>query len=289
MGVSLLVRVLAAAYLATMMFSIGLIVGGQPKVAKPVRRHERRLLVRVLLVQLVGLPLIAWGILRLLNAHGDVAAAILVLSVAPGGRLLPNLARRAHGDLGLAVEVTLWLAKLTAFVAPPMLALLGDVHRVELDDVRIIGTLIGVQLLPFFAGRALRRRRASVAAQLRHPLDVARGALVVAVLAVVIAQGSLTRLHFVGEVGWAAAFIFAAISSRRWLAGRRPLAADAAHLRAGGERARSGAGVDAGQPRLPGPSHRAAGVRGVAHRDRLELLFAELFGRPHRAGEEVLA
>ena len=103
--------------------------------------------------------------------------------MAPGGRLLPNLARRGGGELGLSVEITLWLAKLTAFVAPPMLALLGDVHRVHLDDVRIIVALVGIQLVPYVAGRELRRRRSSIAERLRHPLDLVRGGLVVAVLA----------------------------------------------------------------------------------------------------------
>lgn len=212
MAISLTVRVLVCAYLVLMMFSIGMLVGAKPKADKRERRHERHLLIRSLLLQLVVLPVVAWGILELLGAHGNVAKALLVLAVAPGGRLLPNMARRAHGNVSLAAETSIWLAKLTAFVAPPALALLGDVHRVELHELDIIAALLGLQLLPYVLGRALRRRRPAWAARLAHPLDVARGILVIAFLVVVIGNGKLALLRFVGEPAWVGAVVFTALA-----------------------------------------------------------------------------
>ena len=289
MGLSTAVRILAGAYLASMMFSIGLIVGGQLKASKAVRRHERWLLVRAILMQLVGLPLLAWGILELLHAHGYVAKAILVVSLAPGGRLLPNLTRRAGGELGLSVEITLWLAKLTAFIAPPMLALLGDVHRVHLDDVRIIAALVGIQLVPYIAGRELRRRRSAIAGRLRRPLDLLRGGLVVAVLAIVIAQGKIAALRFVGEVGWAGAFIFATLCLIvGWLVGGRSPGVRRTFALAGNSRDLALALTLAtlAYPGLPVELPVFA-VWMIAF--GFCVLYSELVGRPHRAAEEVLA
>src|SRR5262249_26784379 len=149
-----------------------------------------------------------------------VAMAILALASAPGGRLLPNVARRAHGEVGLGVEIALWLTKLTAFTAPVTLALLGDVHRVHLHELRILAALLGLQLLPYLIGRGVRRRWPAFASRISHPLDVVRGVLVVAVLAFVISHGRLMMLRALPAVGWAAAIFWSVLSlSLGWLAG----------------------------------------------------------------------
>jgi BASS family bile acid:Na+ symporter len=217
---TLAIRVLVAAYLATMMFSIGLAIGGEPKLPRAERRQARHRLVRALLLTLVVLPVAAWAILHALDAHGTVALALLVLAVAPGGRFVPALARHAQGEVALATETTLWLTKLTAFTAPPTLALLGESGRIHLDDLRIIALLIGLQLLPFLAGRTLRRRRPAFAAKLTRPFELACTVLVVAVLAVVAADGKLAALRWLGDIGWLAAVVFAAFAlALGWLCG----------------------------------------------------------------------
>ncbi len=220
MSVDLVVRALFAAYLASMMFSIGILVGAQPKAEPQARRRERRLLVRALVLDLFVLPAVAWSILRLLGAHGHVATGLLILAAAPGSRLLPNLVRRAHGELALSVEISLWLAKLTAFTAPTTLALLTDGHRVHLHELKIIAALLGIQLFPYLAGRALRRRRPASAARLDRPLDVVRTVLLVAAVALIVASGQLAGLRLLGEIGWLAVLLFSAFSlTIGWLCG----------------------------------------------------------------------
>ncbi|HEY2746104.1 MAG TPA: bile acid:sodium symporter [Polyangia bacterium] len=212
MSGDVLVRAGAAVYLATMMFSIGILVGAAPKAEPQARRRDRRLLLRALAIDLFVLPAAAWSILRLLGAHGYVATGLLILAAAPGSRILPSLARRAHGELTLSVEIALWLAKLTAFTAPTTLALLIDVHRVRLHDLRIIAALLGIQLLPYLAGRALRRRRPRWAARLGRPLDLARTVLFVALVALIVATGKLAGLRIIGEIGWIGVLVFSAFS-----------------------------------------------------------------------------
>ena len=220
MNVDPFVRALAMIYLAAMMFSIGLLVGGLPKPEKHARRHERRLLMRALFIDLVVLPATAWAILRLVGAHGRVAMGLLLLAAAPGSRLLPNLARRAHAELTLSVEIALWLAKLTAFTAPVTLALLIDVHHVHLHDLQIILALVCVQLLPYLAGRSVRRHHSGLASRLRKPLDLVCGVLIVAVVALVVFGGKLEGLVLIGETGWLAVLAFSALSlTIGWLSG----------------------------------------------------------------------
>lgn len=289
MGVSLAVRVLVCAYLVCMMFSIGMLVGGMPKHDKRGRRHEHHLLVRALLLQLVILPLSAWGILELFGAHGTTAKALLVLAVVPGGRLLPNMVRRAHGDIGLSAEIAIRLAKLTAFTAPPALALLGRVHRVELHDLDIIAALLGLQILPYVAGRTLRRRRPALAARLGRPLDLVRGVLVVAVLVVILGSGRLAQLRFLGEPAWVGALVFTALSmGLGWLFGGRDAATRRTILLAANSRDLAlgltlSSLAFAGLPiQLP-----VIGIWGITF--ACNLVLCEIMGRPHRADAQVLA
>src|SRR3954452_16989819 len=166
-------RLLIASFLAIMMFSLGLEIGELPQKDKRNKRHERWLLVRALVLNLVLLPLITFGIVRALHASGAVAMAVLLVAATPGGRFAPQVAKIARADLGLAVEVTLFLAKLTAFTAPVTVKWLVGGQRVELHDLQLIAQLVVVQLLPYLLGRRVGRKRPGLASSLARPLYVA--------------------------------------------------------------------------------------------------------------------
>jgi len=289
MVISLTVRLLVCAYLVLMMFSIGMLVGAKPKADKRGRRHERRLLVRALVLQLVVLPAVAWGILELLGAHGNAAKALLVLAVAPGGRLLPNMVRRAHGEVGLSAEISIWLAKLTAFTAPPALALLGEVHRVELHELDIIAALLGLQILPYVLGRTVRRHRPTWAGRLGHPLDLVRGVIVVVFLVVLIGSGKLALLRFLGEPAWVGAVVFTALAMGLGylFGGREPAARRTLMLAANSHDLALGLTLASlAYSSLP----IELPVFGIwAFTFVCNLALCEILGRPHRADAQVLA
>src|SRR5258708_6483166 len=108
-------RALTAGFLVVMMFSMGLELGGEPAKDKQAKRRARRLLLRALLVNLVVMPLVAFAVVRGLHRSGAIASAVLLVAATPGGRFAPRVAQLARADLGLAVEITLFLAKLTGF------------------------------------------------------------------------------------------------------------------------------------------------------------------------------
>src|SRR5258708_2225933 len=85
-------RVLTASYLVTLMFSMGLELGGEHE-DKQAKRRQRRLLVRALLFNLIFLPAIALAITRGLHTAEGVEVALLLLAATPGGRFAPQLAR----------------------------------------------------------------------------------------------------------------------------------------------------------------------------------------------------
>jgi BASS family bile acid:Na+ symporter len=219
---SVAARVLGASFLVVMMFSLGLEIEALPRKEKRVKRHERWLLVRALVLNLVLLPLITYGIVRVLHASGAVAMAVLLIAATPGGRFAPQVAKIARGDLGLAVEVTLFLAKLTAFTAPVTVKWLIGAPRVELHDLQLIAELVLFQMLPYLVGRRVRRKRPALASSLARPLVVAEAFIGVAFLAILLGTGALAKLSAMPPVGWAAAALFTVISlSLGWTLGGR--------------------------------------------------------------------
>jgi bile acid:Na+ symporter, BASS family len=126
-------RAAAAIYLIIMMVSMGLELGGRAPGSKAAKRRRRRLLLRGLAFNLLLLPLFAVLLTRGIHASGDVTVAFLLLAAAPGGRFAPHLARVAGAELGLSVEITLFLAKLVAFTAPLTARLMLQCRRPDIS------------------------------------------------------------------------------------------------------------------------------------------------------------
>jgi BASS family bile acid:Na+ symporter len=198
----LIARVLSASFLVVMMFSLGLELGARPPKTKQAKRHDRRLLVRALVLNLVLMPFIAWAIVRGLHRSGVVATALLLVAATPGGRYAPRVAKLAHADLGLSVEITLFLAKLTSFTAPVTVAWLLGVKKVDLRELLLILQLLLFQMLPYLAGRLLRHKRAALAERLARPLLLAELAIGIALLGLLFGSGAAAELRTVGPTDW---------------------------------------------------------------------------------------
>jgi len=226
-------RAVTAAFLVTMMLSMGLELGGEPRADKAAKRHKRRFIVRALAFNLVLLPLVAVTLTRAFGVSDDVAIALLLLASSPGGRFAPQLGRLAGAELGISVEITLFLAKLVSFTAPVTARILLHTHHLELRELPFIAQLLVLQLAPYIIGRQLRRRRPALATKLARPVDIATWALLGLFAAVVL--GRLRGLGVLaGERGWWAALSFAALApALGWLLGgpatqtRRALAVSA--------------------------------------------------------------
>jgi BASS family bile acid:Na+ symporter len=217
---SVAARALSASFLIVMMFSLGLEVGGEPRKAKEAKRHERRLLARALIVNLVLLPLIAFVLQRALHRSGVVAAAVLVVAATPGGRFAPRLAKVARGDLGLAIEITLFLTKLTAFSAPVTVKWLLGGPRIELRDLVLIAQLLVLQMLPYLVGQWLGRARPGFAKRSARPRLILEIAIGMSFVAYLLGSGALRELLTVGPADWGAGLAFAVVSlAVAWIAG----------------------------------------------------------------------
>jgi BASS family bile acid:Na+ symporter len=200
----MLTTILSAAYLVSMMFALGLELGGGPKESKEKKRAKRRTLVRGLLLNLVVFPAVAFGIARALHASGDVAIALMLLAAVPGGRYGPHLVKFGGGDVALAVEVTLFLAKLTAFTAAPTAKWMLTLHTLDVREVPLILQLVLLQLLPLYGGKWLRRKHRALALRVVRPAHTVAIATMLAVFATVLLREDRGLLHLLGDRSWIA-------------------------------------------------------------------------------------
>jgi BASS family bile acid:Na+ symporter len=196
--------VLAALYLVSMMFALGLELGGAPKESKERKRAKRRMLVWGLVVNLVIFPAIAYAIARAFHATSDVAIALMLLAAVPGGRFAPHLVKLGNGDVPLSIEVTLFLAKLTAFTAAPTARLLLGVHAIDVRELPLIAQLIVLQIVPLYAGKWLRRKHRSLADRLLRPAHRVALAAMLAVFVAVLVKEDRGLLDLMNDRAWLA-------------------------------------------------------------------------------------
>ena len=219
-GLKALTTALSATYLVSMMLSLGLELGGQPEESRERKRAKRRLLVRGLVVNLVVLPAVAYGIVRALHASSDVAVALILLAVVPGGRFAPHLVKLGGGDVPLAIELTLFLAKLTAFTAAPTARWLLGVHGIDVHELPLIAQLVLLQILPLYAGKWLARHRAALSARIHKIARAMALATMLTVFAVVLFREDRGLVQLLRGRDWlAAALVGIAWPALGWLLG----------------------------------------------------------------------
>jgi BASS family bile acid:Na+ symporter len=206
------ITVLSAAYLVCMMFALGLELGGGPKESKEQKRAKRRMLLRGLILNLVVLPLVAFGITRAAHAPREVTIALLLLAAAPGGRFAPHLVRLGGGDIALAVEVTVFLAKITCFTAVLSAKWMLTLRALEIRELPIIAQLVVLQLVPFYLGKWLGRAHGSTADRLLKPARWVAIAVLLAGVPAVLLRDDRGILALLDTRSWVAVLAVVVVS-----------------------------------------------------------------------------
>jgi bile acid:Na+ symporter, BASS family len=155
---------------------------------------NRRLLIQAFLANYVCVPAVTVGLLLLFHADPMIAAGFLIAAACPGAPFGPPFTALAKGNLADAVGVMVLLAGSSAVVAPLLLRLLlpfmtGD-SSLSLNVSKMVLTLLAVQIVPLFAGLAMREWRPSLADKLLRPAKLL--SLVLNLLAI----GLILAVHF---------------------------------------------------------------------------------------------
>ncbi|MCC5901125.1 MAG: bile acid:sodium symporter family protein [Halomonas sp.] len=123
-------------------------------------RYPRRIVLGTSL-QILALPLLAWGLVALLPLPPLAAAGLLLVSLVPGGATSNMFSYLVQGDLALSVSLTAIAAVIAPFTLPLImgwnLELLGlSSAGLNLPYWPTVGQLLLVTLVPVLTGMLLR-------------------------------------------------------------------------------------------------------------------------------------
>lgn len=187
MSIDRMINILVTITLIQMMVAIGL--GVTLAEVVDVARN-RRLVVRAALANYVLVPAAAVGLLLLFHSPPLVAAGFLIAAVCPGAPYGPPFTGMARGNVPISVGLMVMLAGSSAIIAPLLLHVLlpitsGD-EPLKIDAIKMVGTLLLVQLIPLGIGLAVRQRRRELADRLRKPANRLSAVLNLVVFGVIL-------------------------------------------------------------------------------------------------------
>jgi BASS family bile acid:Na+ symporter len=222
MRVDRLINVLSEITLIEMMVTIGLGVTLSDVLC--VSRNYGRV-ARAALANYIFVPAAALGLPLMFHASPMVAAGLLVAAVCPGAPYGPPFTAMAKGNVEVSVGLMVILAGSSAIVAPVLLQYLlpvvvGDIP-VGIDVLKMVGTLLGAQLLPLCVGLLVRQLYPAWAERFKKPAGALSVLLNLLLLAVIlfVQFRVLVEIRLVAYIGMLLLVIATVVSG--WLTGGR--------------------------------------------------------------------
>jgi bile acid:Na+ symporter, BASS family len=222
MRVDRLINALAEITLIEMMVTIGLGVTFSD-VLRVGRDYGR--VTRALLANYIFVPAAALGLLLLFHASPMIAVGFLVAAVCPGAPYGPPFTAMAKGNVAVSVGLMVILAGSSAIVAPLLLQFLLPIVAedipLRMNVIKMVGTLLGAQLLPLCVGLTVCQRYPAWTARFKKPLGVLSVLLNLLTLVVIlfVQFRVLAEIRLVGYVGMLCLVI--ATMASGWLMGGR--------------------------------------------------------------------
>ncbi|MDN4172551.1 bile acid:sodium symporter family protein [Nocardioides sp. SOB77] len=197
--------------LAIIMFGLGLSL--VPDDFRRVAREPRAVAV-ALGCQLVLLPLVCFGLVKLLDLPALVAVGMMLLAASPGGTSANLFSHLFRGDVALNVSLTA-INSVVAIISLPVITNLAIDHYGLGDEVSLqfgkVVEVFAVVLVPVVLGMLVRARAESFALRMDRPVRTGSAViLAVLVLGILVDQRSNVG-EYLADVGLAAA-LFCALS-----------------------------------------------------------------------------
>jgi BASS family bile acid:Na+ symporter len=154
-----------------------------------------------LVIQMLGLPLLAWVIGRVAGLPPALFAGFMLAAAAPGGVTSNYIAYLVRADLALSVTMTV-MTSLAISISLPLVLALAQARLPGTTGLGDIGLgMAQVTVLPIAAGMALRAARPEWAARLRTGAEpLGKTIFAILVLGTFVQNRAVMQEHFV-ELG----------------------------------------------------------------------------------------
>jgi BASS family bile acid:Na+ symporter len=153
-------------FVLSSMFLTGLMVTVGDLVA-PVR--NRRLLALTLVSNFIIVPLIALTLVAIIPMNPELAAGLLLVSIAAGAPSTAKVAQITGGNVAQAVSMTILMTIITIVLMPFLLPFI--LEGAQIDPLFILANLVVLILIPILLGILMKSRSVPLATRLRRPMD----------------------------------------------------------------------------------------------------------------------
>ena len=150
------------------------------------------------LAQFTVMPLLAWCLARLFALDDALALGVVLVGCCPGGTASNVITYLAKGDLALSVGMT-GVSTLLAPLLTPLLAWLLAGHRVEVDVLAMLLSILWVVILPIVVGLAVRRLLPGFTRRITDYLP-AFSSLAIALIVAIVVSANASKLMVGGLV-----------------------------------------------------------------------------------------
>lgn len=158
--------------LAIIMFGLGLSLTTDD--FRRVTRSPKAVVV-ALVLQVLVLPLVAFGLVKLFDLDPLLAVGVMLLAASPGGTTANLFSHLFRGDVALNITLTAINSVLAAITIPIITNLAIDHFDAQGDLGLQLGKVvqvIAIVLIPVAVGMAVRRRSADFAARADRPVRI---------------------------------------------------------------------------------------------------------------------
>lgn len=158
--------------------------------------------------QMLVLPLVAFGIAKVLEVPPELAVGLMLLAASPGGATANLFSHLAHGDVALNITLTatnsiLSLLTLPLIVNLSLIAFLGEGKALPLQFGEVM-KVVGVVMLPVGLGMLVRSKRQDLAARLDKPVRILSALFLFLIIGATVAKERSNIVTFFQQVGVAA-------------------------------------------------------------------------------------
>jgi len=197
--IAIYVFILASMFLTGLMVTVGDLVA-------PL--HNRRLLFLSLFANFLLVPLIAVALIILIPMNPELAAGLLLVSIAAGAPSTAKVAQFTGGNVARAVSLTIILTIITVILTPFLVPFI--LEGAQANPLSVMANLVVMILIPLVLGIIIKSRSEPLAARIRPVMDWASN-ISIAVIFLTFGVIFLSRLREIVSSSSGAIAVFVAI------------------------------------------------------------------------------
>lgn len=138
-------------------------------------------------IQYLSMPLLAWGVAKLLGLEGPYLVGVIVVGCVPGAMASNVLTLAARGNVSYSVSLTTMATILSPFMVPLVLKLTLSQHQ-DVPTQKIMIALLWQVVGPVIAGHVICRATASFSQFMRGLGPIVANGTIVWIIAIVVAK-----------------------------------------------------------------------------------------------------